>query len=254
MEIELTLLGILLLTGLIAGFIDAIAGGGGLIALPVLLASGLSPVEALATNKLQGSFGTFSAARYFVRKRLVDLKQMRGAILCTFVGSAVGTGLIQLIDASFLSKLMPLLLISVALYFLLAPSIGDEDKQQRLKPALFGFLVGSSLGVYDGFFGPGTGTFFTLAYITLAGYGMAKATAHTKVLNFTSNFAALIFFAVGGHMVWLAGLIMAAGQLVGGQLGARMVVKKGTRLIRPLVVVMTLLLSAKLLNEQFLLF
>ena len=251
MEFELTLLGILFFTGLLAGFIDAIAGGGGLIALPVLLASGLSPVEALATNKLQGSFGTFAAAGYFVRKRLVNLKQMRVAIGFTFIGAAAGTGLIQLFDARFLAKLMPVLLIGIALYFLFAPNIGDNDKQQRIAPTLFGLLVGTSLGFYDGFFGPGTGTFFTLAYISLAGYGMAKATAHTKVLNFTSNLASLIFFAMGGHIVWLAGLVMAAGQLIGGQLGARMVLKQGTRLIKPLVIVMTLLLSAKLLSAQF---
>lgn len=252
MEFEITLLLLLLLTGLIAGFVDAIAGGGGLIALPVLLASGLSPVEALATNKLQGSFGTFSAARYFIHKRLIDLIQMKVAILCTFVGAVLGTLLIQVMDSGFLAKLMPILLITIALYFLFAPRLGDEDKHERLKPTLFGLLMGSSLGFYDGFFGPGTGTFFTLAYITLAGYGMTKATAHTKVLNFTSNIASLLFFALGGHIIWLAGFVMAAGQLIGGQLGARMVISKGSRLIRPLIVTMTLLLSAKLLSDQFL--
>lgn len=251
MELDITLALILLFTGFSAGLIDAIAGGGGMIALPVLLASGLSPVEALATNKLQGSFGTLTAARYFVRKRLVDLQQMRVPILCTFIGAATGTVLIQLMDAGVLATLMPILLIAIALFFMFSPTVSDEDKQQRLKPALFGLIIGTSIGFYDGFFGPGTGTFFTLAYVTLAGYGMAKATAHTKVLNFTSNIASLAFFAIGGHIIWFAGLIMAAGQVMGGQLGARLVVSKGTRLIRPLIVTMTLLLSAKLLYERF---
>ncbi len=251
MELEVTLALVLLLTGFAAGLIDAIAGGGGMIALPVLLACGLNPVEALATNKLQGSFGTLTAARYFVRKRLVDLRQMRIPIICTFIGAATGTVLIQLMDAGFLATLMPVLLIAIALFFMFSPTISDEDKQQRLKPSLFGLVIGSSVGFYDGFFGPGTGTFFTLAYVTLAGYGMAKATAHTKVLNFTSNIASLLFFAFGGHIIWFAGLIMAAGQVMGGQLGARLVISKGTRLIRPLIVTMTLLLSAKLLYEQF---
>lgn len=247
MELELGILLLLLLTGFAAGLIDAIAGGGGMIALPVLLSCGLSPVEALATNKLQGTFGTFGAARYFIKKRLVDLTQMRVQILCTFIGAVAGTLLIQMLDSSFLATLMPVLLIAIAIYFMFSPTISDEEKKQRLGATAFGLIVGSSVGFYDGFFGPGTGTFFTLAYVALAGYGMAKATAHTKVLNFTSNIASLIFFAVGGHMVWVAGLVMAVGQLVGGSLGAKLVISKGTRLIKPLIVTMTLLLSLKLL-------
>ena len=247
MELELGILLILLITGFAAGLIDAIAGGGGMIALPVLLSCGLTPVEALATNKLQGTFGTFSAARYFIKKRLVDLTQMKVQILCTFIGAVAGTLLIQMLDSSFLATLMPVLLIAIAIYFMFSPTISDEEKKQRLGATAFGLIVGSSVGFYDGFFGPGTGTFFTLAYVALAGYGMAKATAHTKVLNFTSNIASLIFFAIGGHMVWVAGLVMAVGQLVGGSLGAKLVISKGTRLIKPLIVTMTLLLSLKLL-------
>lgn len=247
MELELGILLILLITGFAAGLIDAIAGGGGMIALPVLLSCGLSPVEALATNKLQGTFGTFSAARYFIKKRLVDLTQMRVQILCTFIGAVAGTLLIQMLDSSFLATLMPVLLITIAVYFTFSPNISDEEKKQRLGATGFGLVIGTSVGFYDGFFGPGTGTFFTLAYVVLAGYGMAKATAHTKVLNFTSNIASLIFFAIGGHMVWVAGLVMAIGQLIGGRLGAKLVISKGTKLIKPLVVTMTLLLSLKLL-------
>lgn len=251
MEFELSILLVLLLTGFFAGLIDAIAGGGGMIALPVLLSCGLTPVEALATNKLQGSFGTFSASRYFVKKKLVNLKDMRVAILCTFLGSVAGTLLIQTMDSQFLATLMPALLIAISLYFVFSPSISDEDKHNRLGATLFGLLIGTSIGFYDGFFGPGTGTFFTLAYVALAGYGMAKATAHSKILNFTSNIASVVFFTIGGHVVWLAGFTMAFGQLIGGRLGAKLVITKGTRLIKPLIVTTTLLLSGKLLYSQF---
>lgn len=251
MEFELSIVLILLLTGFAAGLVDAIAGGGGMIALPVLLSCGLSPVEALATNKLQGSFGTFSAARYFIKRQLVDLRQMRSAILCTFCGAVCGTILIQLLDAGFLAALMPVLLITIALYFLFSPNISDEEKKQRISAGAFGLIIGGGIGFYDGFFGPGTGTFLTLAYVTLAGYGMAKATAHAKVLNFTSNLASLLFFTFGGHIVWLAGLVMALGQLIGGRLGAKLVLSKGTRLIKPMIIITTLLLSAKLLYSQF---
>lgn len=172
---------------------------------------------------------------------------MRIPILCTFLGAVAGTILIQQLDAGFLATLMPVLLISIALYFMFSPSISDEEKKQRIGSTGFGLLIGSSVGFYDGFFGPGTGTFFTLAYVALAGYGMAKATAHTKVLNFTSNLASLLFFAFGGHIVWMAGMVMALGQLIGGRLGAKLVLSKGTRLIKPLIVTVTLVLSIKLL-------
>ncbi|KEA64775.1 putative membrane protein YfcA [Marinobacterium lacunae] len=250
MELDLVWIITLLLTGLGAGTIDAIAGGGGLITLPVLLASGLSPIQALATNKLQGSFGTFAATLYFVRKRQVDLRAMRGMILSTFIGSAAGTLLVQHIDNSILAAIMPALLILIAIYFAFSPRIGDLDRERRISTALFTGAIASGIGFYDGFFGPGTGTFFTLAFVTLAGFGLARATAHTKVLNFTSNIASLLFFLFSGHIVWLAGLALAVGQLIGGQLGARLVVTRGTRLVRPLIVTVTLLMSAKLLLDH----
>ncbi|MBV1789795.1 TSUP family transporter [Marinobacterium sp. D7] len=251
MELDLLLILTFLFTGLVAGTIDAIAGGGGLITLPVLLASGLSPVQALATNKLQGSFGTFAASAYFVRRGQVNLGEMRGMILCTFLGSAAGTLLVQHIDNSILAGIMPALLILIALYFAFSPKISDLDRERRIGTTLFAVGISSAVGFYDGFFGPGTGTFFMLAFVTLAGFGLARATAHTKVLNFTSNFAALLFFLFSGHILWLAGLAMGLGQLIGGQLGARLVVTRGTRLIRPLIVTITLLMSAKLLLDRF---
>lgn len=250
MELDIVLIVLLFLTGLGAGTVDAMAGGGGLITLPVLLATGMTPVEALATNKLQGTFGTFAAARYFVRRQLVDLRQMRWMIASTFIGAVAGTVLVQLLDASLLAKVMPGLLVLIACYFMFSKRISDSDSDQRISMGLFAGLAASSIGFYDGFFGPGTGTFFTIAFVSLVGFNMAKATAHTKILNFTSNIASLMFFAVGGHIVWLAGLIMAAGQLIGGQLGAKLVVSKGTRLVRPLIVVVTLVMSAKLLLDQ----
>ena len=251
MELDIALIILLVSTGLGAGLIDAIAGGGGMITLPVLLATGMSPVEALATNKLQGSFGTFAASVYFLRKKLVDLTQMKLMIGCTFGGAVAGTLLVQRLDASLLASIMPALLVLIALYFMFSRRMGDADRDRKISDALFAFTFTAAIGFYDGFFGPGTGTFFALAFVSLLGFSMARATAHTKVLNFTSNIAALIFFAIGGDIIWMAGLIMAIGQLIGGQLGARMVVNKGVRLIRPLTVAVTLIMSAKLLFDQY---
>lgn len=132
MELTLEVLTALFLVASVAGFIDAMAGGGGLLTLPALLAAGLSPTQALATNKLQSSFGSFSASWYFVRNGIVSLKEMRFAILCTFIGAAIGAEAVQFIDASVLTSLIPILLIAISLYFLLAPSTRKIDGEPNL--------------------------------------------------------------------------------------------------------------------------
>jgi uncharacterized membrane protein YfcA len=240
---------LLLLAGVagIAGFIDAIAGGGGLLVLPVLLWAGLTPAQALATNKLQAVFGSFSATVRFIRQGSIDLRAMFRAIIFAFVGAACGTICIQLIHTDALEKLIPILLISFALYFLFSPRVGDKDAKPRISLGLFSFTIAFIIGFYDGFFGPGTGSFFAMAFVMLLGYNLIKATAHAKLLNFTSNLAALIFFILGGQVIWKVGLVMAVGQLVGGYIGAHMVLRHGTALIRPLLVIISLAITLKLL-------
>ncbi|SMH58907.1 TSUP family transporter [Azospirillum agricola] len=240
------ILGTLFAVGLLAGFVDAIAGGGGLLTIPALLAAGITPAEALATNKLQSSFGSLSATIKFVRRGEVHPGAMRTMIACTFVGSAFGAILVQLLDSSFLRDVIPILLIGIALYLLLSPKAGDMDAHQRIGEHAFAFSVGTGIGFYDGFFGPGTGTFFTIAFVSLLGHNLRKATAHTKVLNLTSNIAALIFFIVGGHVLWTVGLLMGAGQYIGAQLGAHMVIRNGARIVRPMLIVASVAITAKL--------
>jgi uncharacterized protein len=241
------LLLLLFATGMLAGGLDAVAGGGGLLTLPVLLAVGLPPAEALATNKLQGSFGTFSSSLYFIRHGLVNPRNILAPIALTFAGSTSGTLLVQYLDSAFLTSIMPLFLIMTALYFWFGPSIREEEKKQRIGRGLFALTVGFTIGFYDGFFGPGAGTFFTLGFVTLLGFNLIQATAHTKVLNFTSNIASLMLFAAGGQVVWELGLVMAVGQLIGGRIGAHQVHRRGSRLIRPLIVGVCILISLKLL-------
>ncbi len=251
MEFSLDLLVILFAVATLAGFVDAIAGGGGLITIPALLWAGVTPAQALATNKLQGSFGSFSASLNFIRKGHVDPRDMVLAIVLTFAGSALGTVLVQMLDPGILMTILPGLLILIALYFLFSPRVGDIDAHQMIGKATFAFTAGFGIGFYDGFFGPGTGSFFSIAFVALLGFNMTKATAHTKVLNFTSNFASLVMFIAGGEVVWIVGGVMAVGALIGAQIGSHMVMKVGARLVRPLLVVTSIAISIKLIIDQY---
>ena len=250
MEISAQVIILLFIVAWIAGFIDAIAGGGGLITIPALLMAGMPPALALGTNKLQACGGSFSASLYFIRQKAVNIKQVWLLLLITFIGAVCGTILIQQVDASIIKKILPFLILAIGIYFLLTPKLGDEDRRQRLSYTMFAFTAGLGIGFYDGFFGPGTGSLFSLACVTLLGFNLAKATAHAKVLNFTSNIASLIFFLIGGQIVWTVGLAMMAGQFIGANLGAKMVLSKGKALIRPMVVIMSFIMTAKMAYDQ----
>lgn len=241
---------LLFLVALAAGLVDSIAGGGGLLAIPALLWAGLGPVETLATNKAQAVFGSGTAAVNFIRQGALDPSAALFAILCTFVGAAGGALLVQQVESAFLERLIPLLLIAFALYFLLSPRVSDLDSHQRLAGPAFALTVGLGVGFYDGFFGPGTGTFFAMGYVALLGYNLRRATAHSKLLNFVSNLAALLVFLPGGHIDWTIAAVMAMGQAAGAWLGSHLVIRHGAVLVRPVLVVASLAISAKLLLDQ----
>ena len=240
----------LCVVGALAGLIDAIAGGGGLLSVPALLWAGLPPVTALGTNKAQAVFGSFTASLHFVRHGSIDVYRLGLAIVCTFVGSAVGTLTVRQLDSSVLAPLIPLLLIGFAAYFILTPGIGAQDATCRISHPSFALSIGTAIGFYDGFFGPGTGTFFAAAFVLLLGYNLTRATAGTKVLNFTSNFASLLFFAVHGDVLWPLGVAMGTAQVGGAWVGARLAIKHGPRLIRPLLVIVSLTMSIGLLWQE----
>ena len=233
--------------GLLAGFVDAIAGGGGLIALPALLAAGVPPVAALGTNKVQSVIGTGMAALTYWRKGFVSLPALAVAIACTFGAAFLGAFVVKQIDTSLLQVAVPVALVAIALYFLFAPRLTDEDKHARLRFALFVPLMGAAIGFYDGIFGPGTGSFLTMGFVALFGLGITRAAGNTKILNLASNLGALALFIPSGDVVWAAAGAMAVGQLIGGYLGALTGIRFGAKLIKPLVVVISLILAGKLL-------
>lgn len=248
LELAPEILALLFFAAVAAGFVDAIAGGGGLLTIPALLAAGVDPVAAIATNKIQGSFGTAAATWTFWRKGRIDFALLKWPLIVTLIGAALGALTVTFVDTKWLMVLLPILLAGIALYFLIGPKASDEDVHARLTPFAFG-LVAGGIGFYDGFFGPGAGSFFALALVTLMGMGLTRATAHAKALNFTSNFFSVVVFALGGHVLWALGLMMAVGQVIGGWFGSHAAMRFGPRLIRPLLVVICLAMVAKLLSD-----
>jgi len=238
-------------TGLIAGFVDSIAGGGGLITLPVLLSIGLGPQQALGTNKLQASFGSGSAAWHYARAGTVALKDCGLGFLFSLIGAALGTLVVQRVDPSFLRRVIPILLIAVAVFTVLKPTLGNQDLHPRMRREWFDLVFGLGIGFYDGFFGPGTGTFWTMAFMLGLGFNMTKATGYTKVMNFASNLSSLALFLLGGHVYFMEGLVMGLGQLVGARFGAGMVVARGTKFIRPIFLCAVFAVTLKLLYSAY---
>lgn len=230
--LSLSALFVLWLAGLMAGFVDAIAGGGGIISLPALLATGMPPHLALGTNKLQGTFGSMTAAVNYSRKGLVDLREIPTGVVFTALGALAGTMTVQVLSADFLRHIILILLAGVFLYTWLTPDLGKIDHRPALSARAFFSCTGLTLGFYDGFFGPGTGSFWAIALVLVLGLNLKKATAHTKIFNFTSNVVALGAFFAGHNVVVSAGLLMGAGQMLGALLGSRLVIQKGTGFVR----------------------
>lgn len=230
-----------------AGFVDSIAGGGGLLTVPALLAAGLPPATALATNKAQSSAGALTAAATYTRGGAVRPRELVPPILTVLAGAALGTLVLTRIDAARLEAVLPWLLLGVAGYVAARPRLGEVETAARVRPRTYTLTVAPLIGAYDGFLGPGTGSFFAVTLVGLRGHDLTRATATTKVLNLTSNLTALAVFALAGAPAWALGAAMALGQAVGARLGARTVLRRGSGLVRPALVVVSVALSVRLL-------
>ena len=238
-------------TGLVAGFVDSIAGGGGLIALPVLLSFGLDPQHALGTNKLQGTFGTGSASWHHAQAGTLTFRDCLRGFVLSLSGAGAGALAVQQLDPSFLRRAIPVLLLGVAIYTLLKPRLGAVDRHPRMPRGAFDLILGLLLGFYDGFFGPGAGTFWTMAFMLGLGFNLTRATGYARVMNFASNLGSLVLFFYGGNICFAAGLTMGVGQVLGAKIGSRMVITRGTRFIRPVFISVVLALTLKLLYDAY---
>ena len=227
----------------LAGFVDAIAGGGGLISLPAYMFVGIPVHNAIATNKLSSATGTAVSTWHLVKSRCV------GTVACAFVGSIAGANLALIISDKVLKTVLVFVLPVVAFCVLrdkdLKPVIpeGFTRKKQYLIMAACSFVI----GIYDGFYGPGTGTFLLLTFTKLGKLDMEKATGNVKVVNLTSNISALITFILAGKILWVLGLSASIFSIAGHYLGAHMVVKNGVKVIKPIILLVLVLLMIKII-------
>lgn len=227
---------LLLVVSLVAGFLDTLAGGGGLITVPALMMTGIPPIFALGTNKLQGATGTAVASLMMLRKHKVKLSDVKGLMLAAFIGSALGTIAVQFITTDALSILIPVVLIFIAAYFLLSKKIIETTNVQKISHGNYRNFVIPAIGAYDGLLGPGTGSFFSLAGVALRGLGIIDSTAAAKTLNFSTNIASLIVFIVSGKIIWILGAVMMLGQFTGAWMGSHFLFKINPNYLKYLVV------------------
>ena len=247
MELAPTAYALLFGAGLAGGFVDSIAGGGGLITVPTLLAVGLPPQLALGTNKAQSSFGTAVAVSRYAQAGLVSWAEVRTATLLSFLGSMAGAWTLMRIGNDTLKQVIPWMLLAVVAYVIASPRLGDRATKARLDAALFSWIFGLTLGFYDGFFGPGTGAFWILSTVTLLGLELTRANAFTKAVNLASNLGSLVVFAWMGQVAPWVAIAMIGGQLIGARLGSGLVLKHGVGLVRGVFLATVLALVIKLL-------
>jgi uncharacterized protein len=254
MEIALTPLDFAIVLPFIflAGLIDSIAGGGGLISLPAYVAAGLPMHVALGTNKFSSAWGTIFSTANYLKAKVIDLPVAGLAAAFSLLGSWLGTSTVLLISGDFLRWLLLFIIPVVAVLTIIRKDLGRHNRSHLLKLGyrlLLGSLAGLAIGFYDGFFGPGTGTFLILIYTLLMHYDFMVANGNAKVMNLASNLAALATFLVAGKVWFPLAIPAAACGIAGNLLGSRLVIKNGNRLIRPIFILALILLLGRIVYD-----
>ena len=244
---SLEILTFLFLVGMVAGFLDTLVGGGGLLAVPALLLSGIPPIYVLGTNKFQGSMGTGIATLLLFRKKKLNWNAVKHLMLAAFIGSVIGGVIVQFIDTKALSFAIPIVLVFISIYFIISPKPKTTSKSSRHPSKRFDKYAVPAVGFYDGMFGPGAGSFFVMTAVMLKKLEIIQATILAKPLNFASNIAGFIVFFSFGHIAFLIGLVMMAGQLIGAFFGTHYLLKANPLVIRFLIVIMSISMLARYL-------
>ncbi|MDT7837509.1 sulfite exporter TauE/SafE family protein [Aquabacterium sp. OR-4] len=244
------------LASLLAGTIDAIVGGGGLILVPALFATfpTAPPATLLGTNKSASVWGTLMATRQYLRRVQLRWATWVPAMVAALLGSLAGAWAVSVVDPGFLRKALPLVLVAVLLYTLANKHLGRQHQPpaSAARERLWASLIGMVVGAYDGFFGPGTGSFFIFAFVRVLGYDFLHASAAAKLLNLATNAAALALFTAKGHVWWHLGLPMALANVAGSLLGSRLALKHGAGFVRGVFVLVVGALVLKTARDAFL--
>lgn len=251
LEFEWSIWLMLFIISLVAGLVDAIAGGGGLLIIPVLFIVLDNPVDILATNKMQGVCAALAALVIYARQGHIHFHTMKKPALLAALGGLSGTLMVTVLSTDKLVMIMPFLLVAMTLYFAFSPNLSDVSRAQRLSMGLFAIIPAFAIGFYDGFFGPGAGSFYVLAGLALLGFSAVTAIANAKLLNLASNMASLLVFLLHGHGVWQLGVLMGIGQILGAVGGAKLAMHQGKRLVKPVLVTVTLLMTIRLGWQQY---
>lgn len=243
---------LLCVAGFVASFVDSIAGGGGLISVPAFMLAGLPPHMVLGTNKFSATAGSFTSSLKFIKSGKANFKLLKYLIPFTLIGSMLGVRAVLYIDQKFLTPLVLILIMFIGIYTLFSKSLGLEDKFKGLtkKNVIFGIILALSLGFYDGFFGPGTGSFLVFGFINIFGFNFVSSSANARVLNFTSNITALVLFALSGQIDYMLGIPVAVFMILGARMGTSVALSKGSKLIKPIFVTMSLAVAVKMLMNM----
>jgi uncharacterized membrane protein YfcA len=241
----------LFIIAVIAGIIDAIAGGGGLITIPSLLLFGFPPMIALGTNKFQAVIGELTTSIMFITSKQLVTKGILLGILFTSIGALIGAFAVSLIDKSALQILLPIMMGGITIYSITSKKLkSTTSSKPKLSTIQFMILGGLIIGFYNGFFGPGTGSFWMVAFVVLLGYTLKQATMATKPLNLIGNLASLILFISIGEIDYTMGLVMGGGQIIGSIIGSKCVLSFGSRLVRPIFISVCMIMTIKLVYEN----
>ena len=231
-----------------AGIVDTLAGVGGLIVLPALILVGLPPLTALGTNKAQSFAGTGTATYMMLAYKKITVKQMKPLMITAFVGSLIGTVLVQFIGNESLSIVIPAVLMVIVLYFILSPRMKEVSSKARISDNIYKYTFAPIIGFYDGMFGPGTGSFFTVSSVALRGKSLIDATANAKALNFATNVAALFVFLYLGEVIFPVAFVMIAGQFIGARIGSNFLVSINPTFLRYFVILLCVVMLARYFN------
>ena len=235
----------------LAGLVDAIGGGGGLISLPAYLIAGLPPHMAIATNKMSSTCGTAIATGRLIKSRLVDFQLAVPSIAAAILGSSIGAKLSLMVDEKWMLYIM-VLILPVCAFLVLNKKLFNDEGASKVKAdrrtCLTAVTAALLIGVYDGFYGPGTGTFLIIAFTVFAKLSLSTANAQAKVINLTSNVTALVIFLINGEVLLPLGIAAALCNMLGGYLGIGLMMKNGSRIVRPSIMLVLVLLLIKVIS------